>query len=354
MLRPQDTLTRERKDLSGLWDFRLDTDGVGHDQRWYAGPLTDARRMAVPASFNDLVTDHETRDFFGDLWYQTTVRVPRGWDGTRIALYLESATHRATVWVGETEVASHEGGYLPFEADLTDHVEAGEEVRVTVCVNNTLSFQSIPPGVIEETPHGRRQRYWHDFFNYAGLHRPVWLTSAPTTRLDDLTVVTSFEGTTGTVGYTTALVGERADAVQVRAVLRDADGEQVAAGTGADGELSVPDVRLWAPGAAYLYDLEVQLVDGEEVVDSFHQRVGVRTVEVDGTRFLINGEPFYFTGFGMHEDHVTVGKAHVPALMLRDFELLEWVGANSFRTSHYPYSEEVLDYADEQGIVVID
>jgi hypothetical protein len=55
MLRPQDTATRERKALDGLWEFRLDVDGVGRAERWYAGPLADARDMAVPASYNDLV-----------------------------------------------------------------------------------------------------------------------------------------------------------------------------------------------------------------------------------------------------------------------------------------------------------
>ena len=115
------------------------------------------------------------------------------------------------------------------------------------------------------------------------------------------------------------------------------------------------DVHLWAPGHGYLYDLEVQLVDDTAVVlDTYHQSVGIRTVEVRGTEFLINGDPFYFKGFGMHEDHSTIGKAHSPAHLVQDFELLDWVGANSFRTSHYPYSEDVLDYADRHGIVIID
>ena len=152
MLRPQDTATRELKNLDGLWTFRLDPSGEGRSGRWFAGSLSTSTVMAVPASFNDVTVDPEVRDYFGDIWYQTVARIPSGWTGRRIVVRFESATHRATVWVGEAEVVSHEGGYTPFEADITQHVTAGEPVRITALINNTLSFQSIPPGVIEATP----------------------------------------------------------------------------------------------------------------------------------------------------------------------------------------------------------
>jgi beta-glucuronidase len=353
MLRPQDTATRERKSLNGLWRFRLDGAGEGRTGEWFRRQLADASEMAVPASFNDIVADAAVRDYFGDIWYQTTVRVPRGWDGQRIVLCFESATHRATVWVNDVEVVSHEGGYTPFEAEVTEHVQAGDEARITVVVNNTLSFQSIPPGVIEDTPSGRRLRYFYDFFNYAGIHRTVWLYTTGRAYLIDVTVVTGLEGANGTVEYQAKASG--ADGAEVRVVLRDADGAEVATGSGTSGTLTVEDVHPWAPGDGYLYDLEVQLAGGDgALLDSYHQRVGVRTVAVDGTRFLINGEPFYFKGFGKHEDIPVIGKGHNDAYLLRDFELLRWVGANSFRTSHYPYAQDVLDHADRQGIVVID
>jgi beta-glucuronidase len=353
MLRPQDTATRERKPLTGLWRFRLDPAGEGRSAGWFTRPLAGAREMPVPASFNDVVADPAVREYFGDVWYQTAARVPRGWDGQRVVLHFESATHRATAWVNGAEVVSHEGGYTPFEAEVTEHVQAGEEALVTVVVNNTLNWQSIPPGVIEDTPSGKRQVYWHDFFNYAGIHRPVWLYATGRAHLTDVTVVTDLDGDNGLVRYRTE--AESADGAQVKVVLRDADGGEVASGTGASGTLTVPDVHRWAPGDGYLYDLEVQLVgDGGDVLDSYHQSVGVRTVAVDGTRFLINGEPFHFTGFGKHEDLAVIGKGHNDAFLARDFELLKWIGANSFRTSHYPYAEAVLDYADRQGIVVID
>ena len=353
MLRPQDNAVRERKNLNGLWQFRLDGSAEGRSAKWFTASLPDAQPMAVPASFNDVAADAAVRDYFGDVWYQKTVQVPRGWAGQRIVLHFESATHRATVWVNDAQVGGHEGGYTPFEFDVTDHVTVGEEARITVVINNTLSFQSVPPGVIEDTPDGKKQRYFHDFFNYSGLHRSVWLSTTPIAHLTDLTVVTGLSGADGSIDYTTEI--ESAAGTSVSVVLRDASGTEVATATGASGSLNISDVHPWSPGHGYLYDLEVRLIDDSgQLVDSYHQNVGVRTVKVDGTRFLINGEPFYFTGFGKHEDIAVIGKGHNDAFMVHDFELLKWIGANSFRTSHYPYSEEVLDYADRQGIVIID
>jgi beta-glucuronidase len=352
MLRPQDTSTRERKSLNGLWQFRLDPDGEGRAAGWFSEPLPEARQMAVPASFNDIAADAAVRDYFGDVWYQTSVWVPRGWQGQRIVLHFESATHRATVWVNDVEVVSHEGGYTPFEADITEYVTPGQEARITALINNTLHWQSIPPGVIEDTPAGKRQRYWHDFFNYAGIHRSVWLYATNPAHITDITVRTDIDGDTGVINYTVDVEG--ADDLEIKVILRDAEGTEVATSTGPSGTLHVPSLHKWAPGDGYLYDLEIQLVRGETVIDSYHLSVGVRTVKVDGIRFLINGEPFYFTGFGKHEDVPVIGKGHSDAYLLHDFELLKWIGANSFRTSHYPYSEDVLDYADRQGIVIID
>jgi beta-glucuronidase len=363
MLRPQDTTTRETKNLDGLWQFSLDTDGAtGRDAGWFRGDLPGARPMAVPASYNDLLADAEVRDFRGVAWYQRTVRIPRGWGDQRILLRVESATHRATVWVEEAELVSHEGGYTPFEADLTDRVQPGQQVRITIAVDNRLTFQSIPPGVIETAESGKsKQLYWHDFFNYSGLHRSVWLHTTPKAHVEDVTVVTSFDAddpAIGTVDYTV-----RTDDVatqRVRVVLTDAGGVEVARADGAAGRLSVPNAHRWAPGDGYLYDLEVQLVTpsdaagSEDVVDCYHQRVGVRTVEVRGNQLCVNGKPVYLTGFGMHEDHPIIGKGHHDAMMVNDFALLDWIGANSFRTSHYPYSENVLDYADARGVLVID
>ena len=357
MLRPQDNVAREARPLDGLWEFAVDTGHVGRDERWWDGPLAGSRALPVPSSFNDLFVDKDVHDHVGDVWYQRTVVVPRGWAGQRVVVRFDAACHRATVWLDGEQVAEHEGGYLPFEADVTAFVRAGEEHRLTVAVNNELSWQSIPPGMTNTKPDGSKVAlYYYDFFNYGGLQRSVWLCATPVAHLDDVTVATDLHGTTGLVRCATTVAGGDI-AATVHLELRDESGQVVAeagAAPGADAVLTVPDAHRWGPGAPYLYDLRVDLVEGGEVVDRYSLPVGIRTVRVDGTRFLINDEPFYFKGFGMHEDHVVRGKGHDAASMVHDFALLEWLGANSFRTSHYPYAEEVLDHADRLGLVVID
>lgn len=351
MLKPQSTSTRELVRLDGLWSFKVDHAGDADAQRWQDAPLDTALEAPVPASYNDLFTDPAIRDHVGWVYYQRTVRVPRGWAGERVFVRVDAATHEGRVFVDGREVARHAGGYTPFEADITELVTPGAEFRLTIAVNNVLTNETIPPGTVEVAANGRRtQRYLHDFYNYAGLARSVWLYSAPAVRVDDVTVTTAVEGADGLVSYDVRTT----EAADVRVSVVAADGTVVAQQDGASGTVRVPGATLWRPGAAYLYTLAVEVLDGGAVADEYRQPFGIRTVEVRGTEFLINGEPFYFTGFGKHEDSAVRGKGHDDAYLVHDFQLMDWIGANSFRTSHYPYAEEVMDFADRHGIVVID
>ncbi|MGK9146092.1 beta-glucuronidase [Plantibacter flavus] len=348
MLKPQATPTRDLINLDGTWRFAVDThDLVAPWERVLPGRL----EAAVPASYNDQFVDPAIRGHVGVVWYQRTVFVPRGWGGERIVLRIDAATHAGSVYVEDRLVAEHVGGYTPFEADLTDIVTPGEAVRLTIGVDNRLTNVTIPPGTVTTGPDGiQRQSYLHDFYNYAGLARSVWMYSTPRRFVRDIAITTELIGSSALVDFTIDAMGSG----EVSVHLTDEAGAVVARADGASGSLSVSDVHLWQPGAAYLYDLTVELTDDEDLVDSFSIPVGVRTVEVRGNQFLINGQPFYFTGFGKHEDTAIRGKGHDPAYLVHDFQLLDWIGANSFRTSHYPYAEEVLEFADRHGIVVID
>ncbi len=222
MLKPTPTPTRELVNLDGVWRFGIDT-RLG-EQPW-TSPLTSPLEAAVPASYNDLFTDAEIRDHVGWVYYQREVRVPRGWADERILLRFDAATHAARVYVDDELVGEHVGGYTPFDVDITDRVQAGGAFRLTVAVSGELTNETIPPGKIEVGMTGKRtQTYFHDFYNYAGLARSVWLYSVPATRIDDVTVVTGFEGATGHVDYRVDVVGD----ADVRVRLADAAGAVVA------------------------------------------------------------------------------------------------------------------------------
>ncbi|KAK2003146.1 hypothetical protein LX36DRAFT_697094 [Colletotrichum falcatum] len=333
MLKPQANAHRELVSLDGIWNFALAT-GRG-------------------------------RDHVGWVYYQRHAIVPRAWAGRRYILRLDAATHRGRVYVDDRLVAEHVGGYTPFEADLTDVVAPDRRFRLTVAVGNELDWHTVPPGRVKTTTTagGRRRRkkqhYQHDFFNYAGLARSVWLYCVPEEHVDDITVVTDVadDGASGSVHFEVGTKRPTEDS-RVEVSLLDEDDNVVARARGRRGRLGVQQVRLWQPGAAYLYQLRVELLDGQggggAVSDSYELPVGVRTVRVRGNRVLINGRPFYFTGFGKHEETAVRGKGHDAAYMVHDFELMRWAGANSFRTAHYPYAEEVLERADRHGVVVID
>ena len=141
---------------------------------------------------------------------------------------------------------------------------------------------------------------------------------------------------------------------EVHVQVLDEQQQVVGESTDAKGTINIDNPTLWQPLNAYLYQLDVSIINNGTVVDTYREPFGIRSVKVANGQFLINDKPFYFKGFGKHEDTYYSGRGlNEPANVL-DFNLIKWIGGNSFRTSHYPYSEEMMRLADEQGIVVID
>lgn len=375
MLFPQESLSREVKELNGLWTFRADFSSnrnQGFDQFWFKRPLSESGPvidMPVPSSFNDITQNPKLRDFSGWVWYEKEAWVPQSWlqnKDTRIMLRVGSAHYYAVVWVNGVQVMEHEGGHLPFEANISDVIRMNGSMpcRITIAVNNTLNLHTLPPGTIQymndptKYPAGYFvQNTNFDFFNYAGIHRSVLLYTTPKAYIDDITVTTSFSDSTGFVHYNVTPGGSAKPAVKV--TLMDKDGRCVSTADGTLGVLKVPEVNLWWPylmhqNPGYLYSMEVQLTAESGSVDYYTLQVGIRTIKVTSTQFLINNKPFYFHGVNKHEDADIRGKGFDWPLVVKDFNLMKWMGANSFRTSHYPYAEEIMQMADRHGIVVID
>lgn len=273
------------------------------------------------------------------------------------------------------------------------------------------------PAVAEAKKHARRQNLPNfDFFNFAGLNRHVELYTTPAdTYIADIAITTerldhiagdACTAANALIAYDVTFGGDfpsnptdpntpiqpsdpainHADSSesaesdiqraatygrQVRISILDGEGTVVAGVTAdiersgdetakASGEIAIRDAKLWNPGAAYLYTAVAELLpeggaeSSSRIIDAYRQTFGIRTVEVSGTTFLINGKPFYFKGFGKHEDSYFHGRGTDDVLNVKDVSLIHWLHANSFRTSHYPYAESMYDLCDREGIVIID
>lgn len=350
MLYPKTTLTRRRISMDGMWKFHLDERSVGENEGWIDG-IPGEEMIPVPASFQDFYTEKDIREYTGDFWYETDFFVPGEWEGREILLRFGAATHRASVYVNGILITEHEGGFLPFSAKVTTVVRYDSYNKVVVKVNNELNCTNIPCGETITLPNGKKMsKPYFDFFNYAGLQRSVYLLALPGESVVDFDLDYAIHGKNAEVSYQVRTNGEHA----VQLELLDAEGNCVAQKDGKEGVLYVENAHLWQVRNAYLYRLRIRIMDGEELIDEYEQEIGIRTVKVEGTDILINGEPVYLKGFGKHEDSDIVGRGFSIGIMKRDFELMKWIGANSFRTSHYPYSEEIYQMADREGFLIID
>lgn len=352
-LYPHASETRATRDLSGVWKFRADPEQVGEREGWFKG-LQQTRLIPVPCSWNEIFDD--LRNYTGAAWYQCDFEVESGWNGRRMHLRFGSVAYRAKVWLNGTLLGEHVGAHLPFVFDVTAQVKPGATNTLIVFVENELRLDRVP-AVPDKTRVSMHTHHYpqttYDFFPYSGIHRPVLLFTTPDVHIHDLTVRTTLAGRGGKVaidlttsagwsGKARAQIAGAGDAVQV----------QVDAGR-ASLNIDVPDARPWSTEDPHLYRLSVTLDDGG-VQDVYHLKIGIREIEVEGEKLLLNGKSVFLRGFGKHEDFALNGRGlNVPSI-IRDFELLKWLGANSFRTSHYPYSDEAMQLADEYGLLVID
>ena len=225
-------------------------------------------------------------------------------------------------------------------------------------VSNILDYTTLPVGnyseKIDENGHlVRKVEENFDFFNYAGIHRPVKIYTTPFDYISDvlITPIVDLETKNAEVQIKVETQGNF-DVVKV--TFYDEERNEVASASGKEKNLIIKNVHLWQPLNSYLYTAKVEGIKNGEVVDIYEEPFGIRSVEVKEGKFLINGEPFYFKGYGKHEDTYINGRGINEAANVLDLNLLKYMGANSFRTSHYPYSEEMMRLCDREGIVVID
>ena len=352
MLYPQMTQTRMRFSLDGIWDFKL----LGADDSKDAKePLADAILMPVPSSYNDIYEGRDFRDHVGDMVYEREVMVTPAMKSGRLMLRFASVTHKAQVYLNGTPLGGHKGGFLPFEFDITEAAVIGSN-RLTVYVNNIVDNTTLPAGrLVHQQFPGLPEEVHNfpnfDFYNYSGIMRPVCLYTTPKTYIEDIVVQGKMDGS---FSWRVTAGGAAAENARISVRILDPKGSCVFEGAGSEGAGHLSEVLLWDTEHPNLYQLEASLQAEDGSVDCYAESFGFREVSIKDCRICLNGKPVYLRGFGKHEDTPVNGRGFNQVYNVKDIALLKWIGANSFRTSHYPYCEEMLDLCDREGILIID
>jgi beta-glucuronidase len=312
-----DVAAEEAKGGANFFEFDMDR-----------GPV-----MTIPGAWN--AAQPELRYYDGLIWFQRKF-TPRDLRGGRAFLRFEAVNYRAHVYLNGKEVGQHEGGFTPFVLEVTAALRAGEN-RLTVGVDSLHDAQTIPTRIT-------------DWDLYGGITRPVKLIYTPQTFIDDATLHLDQDGRI--VG---ALQLNGPQAAGQKVSVRIGELASASATTDAHGRASIAiaaphTLQRWSPDSPVLYDVRF-VAEG----DTLRDRIGFRTIAVQGSRILLNGKPVFLRGVSMHEEEFGPNPARnmtEPAARALLTEIKHKLHGNYVRLSHYPHSETTLRLADEMGLLV--
>ena len=296
-----------------------------------------APTIKVPGDWNTQIP--QLFNFEGVLWYQRDFDA-QPQPGTRTFLHIGAANYRSHVWVNQKRVCDHEGGYTPFDCEVTAVLHPGSNF-VVIAVDSTRLQDGIPSVGI-------------DWLNYGGLTRDVSLVTVPQAFIDDYDIHLAHGPTfdpanTELTGYVHVLDAPAGTAVTID--IPEA-GAKATAATDADGNapfsVKAAKLVLWSPDSPKLY--KVHLAAG---ADQLNDDIGFRDIRVDGTRILLNGKAIFLQGANMHaEAPVRGGRAFSQEDADTIFGYLHDMHANFVRLAHYPHDERMERTADRDGILI--
>jgi len=285
--------------------------------------------------------------------YRRTFELPATWYGRRTVLAFQGVKSAFTVWVNGVEVGYSEDSYSPSEFDITDALTAGE---------NTIAVRV----------HRWSDGSWlenQDMIDLSGIFRDVELYSTAAVHLDDHAIVTEFDDAfvdaTLTADVEVARYDAAATADTLRATLVSAAGEVVGTaeadlGEAAEGTvartltIAVPNAAPWSAESPTLYTLIYEILDGDAVVETVADRVGLREFAIVDGLMTLNGQPLDIKGVNRGEMQPDVGQALTEEQMREDLILMRQHNITAVRTSHYPASPALYRLADEIGMYVMD
>lgn len=337
--------------LDGDWNFVTDPAG---DLRVSDLPGAHNARIAhVPGSWQSEFAD--LRDYAGAAWYWRSAHLDALEPGRVQLLRFGAADYRAEVYVNDQKVGSHDGGYLPFEFDVTSFVHAGDNM-VAVRVVDPGSTRNEVEGIkYAEITHGKQNWY----VQTSGLWQSVELDTQPSLRVVWAHITAGADGSFSihaTIAGA-ASAGPHVGQANVLADIRDAGnntiwrGKDALAVGQAQYEFSgrVANPKLWSPGSPALYGLHVELSSGSALDSNF----GFRTFETRNGKFMLNGKVIYLRGAldqAFYPDTVYTS----PSLeYLKDeMQKAKSLGLNLLRCHIKVPDPRYLEAADETGILV--
>ena len=289
--------------------------------------------------------------------YKRTFTTPAKWSTKTVFVDFEGVMTDAQVTInGQSAGPMHQGGYYAFRYDITRLLKpAGEKNELQVDVDDDSMNDSVNRAE-------RRADYW----NYAGIFRPVYLEAVPKTFVDHLAINSAADGsfsvdvTTSDTRTGTASAGR----VSLEAHVLDLAGKPVGqpmtvsdvtlnAATHLSENISHP--LLWSAETPNLYQLEVQLKIGRTVVHTVRQKFGFRTVEVrPGQGLFVNGHRVFLRGVARHSFWPDSGRTLSEQISREDIDVIKDLNGNAVRSSHYPPDRHFLEACDELGLYVLD
>ncbi len=309
------------------------TSGPHNDEYDFATAPT----IKVPGDWNTQIP--QLFSYEGVVFYQRDFDAdpkPR----TRTFLHIGAANYRSHVWVNQKRVCDHEGGFTPFDCEVTGVLHPGSNF-VVIGVDSTRLLDGIPS-----------VRY--DWYNYGGLTRDVSLVTVPDAFIDDYDVHLTHgpawqPGNTELSGYVHVLGAPTGTSVTLSI---PEVGVNIPIKTDADGTapftVKANRLILWSPENPKLY--KVSLSSG---ADRLTDDIGFRDIRVDGTRILLNGKAVFLKGINVHaEAPIRGGRVDNDTDVATIFSLLKDLNANFVRLPHYPHDERMTRTADRDGIMV--
>ena len=285
----------------------------------------------------------ETNNYTGS--YRRTFELPADWNGQEVYFHVGSATSNLAVWVNGKYVGYSEDSKVAAEFNVTKYLKKGQNlIAMQVmrwCDGSWLEDQ--------------------DFWRFTGIAREVYLYARPKAHIEDITVTTDFfNGDLNTGQILIQLTAPAAKGKKFTVTLLNPDGtdqnprqiDPLQIGKDGKGQagIIIPDVKRWTAETPNLYTAIISLYDGDKLVESIRQRIGVRKVEIKNAQLLVNGQPILIKGADRHELDPDGGYIVSMDRMIEDIKIMKQLNINAVRTCHYPDDPRWYDLCDEYGL----